>query len=70
MHTTAAGDSLWTIAATQLAQVTGRPAASLTTVEVTDYWERLCDLNRPRLRSGDVNLIYPGEAIVLPPVGG
>jgi hypothetical protein len=70
MHITAPGDSLWTIAASRLAQGTGRDTASLTTVEVTHYWVRLCDLNRSRLRSGDMNLIYPGEAIVLPTVGG
>jgi hypothetical protein len=67
-HVTVDGESLWTIAAAQLTPGAGRPVPS--TAEVTAYWQRLCDLNRPRLRSGDVNLIYPGEAIVLPPVAG
>lgn len=70
MHATVNGDDLWSIAATQLAQISGRPIASLSNAEVAAYWQRVCDANRSRLHSGDVNLIYPGEQIALPPTGG
>jgi hypothetical protein len=36
--------------------------------EVTGYWQQVCAVNRGRLRSGDLNLIYPGEQVELPPV--
>ena len=32
------------------------------------YWSVVCDANRATVRSGDVNLIYPGELWCLPPV--
>jgi hypothetical protein len=59
------GDNLWTIAASHLARVHGRPA---TDDDVAAYWLQVCDVNRPRLHSGDVNLVFPGERIALPPV--
>jgi len=68
-HAAVAGDDLWSIAAAQLAQVTGHPVASLSNADVAAYWQRVCDANRSRLQSGDINLIFPGEQIVLPPVG-
>jgi hypothetical protein len=67
-HAAVAGDDLWSIAAAQLAQVTGHPVASLSSSDVAAYWQRVCDANRSRLQSGDINLIFPGEQIVLPPV--
>jgi hypothetical protein len=69
VHGVVAGDDLWSIAATQLAQVSGRPIASLSNAQVAGYWQRVCDANRSRLHSGDINLIFPGEQIELPPVG-
>jgi nucleoid-associated protein YgaU len=62
------GDNLWDIAADHLAAGTGRTRGQLTNAEVVGYWVRLCDLNRPRLRSGDPSLIYAGETIELPPL--
>jgi hypothetical protein len=35
---------------------------------VTEYWERVKEANRHRLRSGDPDLIEIGEPITLPPV--
>jgi nucleoid-associated protein YgaU len=64
----APGDSLWTIAGNHLARTTGGGAGEPTTDQVTAYWERVKDANRGRLRSGDPDLIEPGETIVLPPV--
>jgi hypothetical protein len=64
----APGDNLWVLAARQLAVATGRDPRSVPDAEVAPYWVRVCDLNRDRLASGDPNLVYPGEQVVLPPV--
>jgi hypothetical protein len=69
-HIAVGGDDLWSIAAAHLAQLTNRAIVSLPEGEVASYWQQVCDANRARLRSGDLNLIYPGEEIQLPPVGG
>ena len=63
-----AGDSLWSIAAAQVAQRTGRTPASVPAVDVAPYWQLVCNTNRASLRSGDLNVIYPGEQITLPPM--
>jgi nucleoid-associated protein YgaU len=36
--------------------------------QVAEYVDLVADTNRDRLRSGDPNLIFPGEKIILPPV--
>ena len=36
---------------------------------VASYWAELVRAATPHLRSGDPNLIYPGEEIDLPPLG-
>jgi nucleoid-associated protein YgaU len=56
-HVVVAGESLWSIARDQV----GSDDAAL-----LPYWRALCDANRATLRSGDVNVIYPGETVVLP----
>jgi hypothetical protein len=66
--TVVAGDNLWVIAARQLAAATARERASVSDEEVARYWVGVCERNRPRLVSGDVNLIYPGEVVELPAV--
>ena len=51
------------------------PAAALrsggsgepTNREVAEYWAKVVEANRDGLQSGDPDLIYPGEEIVLPP---
>jgi nucleoid-associated protein YgaU len=53
-HRISPGEHLWSIAASHAA-------------DVGPYWRRLVALNRPHLRSGDPNLVYPGETIELPP---
>ncbi|HEV2308891.1 MAG TPA: LysM domain-containing protein, partial [Acidimicrobiia bacterium] len=60
------GDSLWSIAAAQVARQRGEAQASVSAADVTPYWQAVCRANRSSLRSGDVNLIYPGEQITLP----
>ena len=57
LHVVATGESLWSIARDRV----GADPATL-----DRYWRALCDANRAVLRSGDVNLIHPGETVVLP----
>jgi hypothetical protein len=67
-HTVAAGEHLWSIAAARLASASGRAPGDVPAVEVAPYWTQLCMLNEARLRSGDLNLVYPGEVLALPPL--
>lgn len=57
------GDHLWKISAARLAQDLGRHA---TDAEIWPYWRNVIHSNLPMLRSGDPDLIYPGEVIELP----
>lgn len=66
VRTVVPGESLWSIAATHLASSTGRDVAAIPVAEVALYWVRVCDANRSTLRSGDLDLIYPGEVVTLP----
>jgi resuscitation-promoting factor RpfA len=59
-HTITPGDNLWSIAAAHF----GADSAA----EIAPYWRRVVEHNRARLRSGDPNLVYPGEVVDLPPV--
>jgi nucleoid-associated protein YgaU len=67
-HRVVPGDNLWTIARNHLAEVRGRPVAQLSDREIAVYWLKVIKANRARLKSGDPDLIYPGERTVLPPV--
>lgn len=58
VHEVVAGDSLWGLAA--------RRVGSRDIQVVGAYWVRVVAANRDRIRSGDPDLIYPGERIVLP----
>jgi hypothetical protein len=66
--TAAPGDDLWRLAAARLAAATNRPRAALADAEIARYWLTVCAANRALVRSGDVNLVYPGEVLVLPAV--
>jgi hypothetical protein len=57
VHAVTAGESLWSIA---------RDRVGTDTTALERYWRALCDANRVSLPSGDVNLIRPGETVVLP----
>lgn len=59
------GDSLWSIAEHRLRQTTSTQPSDAATAT---YWVELIAANRSRLISGDPDLIYPGELLVLPPV--
>ena len=67
-HTVARGEHLWSIAARQVATATGNPRADVAPADIAPYWLRVVEVNRPRLRSGDPNLVYPGEVVELPPL--
>ena len=65
-YTVASGDRLWSIARRRLAAATdGQPDQGA----VARYWLRVVDANRHHIRSGDPDLIFPGEVIDLPPIG-
>jgi nucleoid-associated protein YgaU len=64
-HAVEVGESLWSIAEHRLRVTTGTPPPDAATAT---YWVELIAANRPRLISGDPDLIYPGEVLVLPPV--
>ena len=58
------GDSLWSIAASHLEDVTGAPSSD---AEVTQMWDRLIDLNRERLVDPDnPDLIFADQVFELP----
>lgn len=59
------GDHLWALAEQRISDALGRPAEDH---EIAPYWRLVIDSN-PLLRSGNPDLIYPGEVVVLPPVG-
>lgn len=53
------GDHLWRISARHLGE-------EATNDDIAPYWLEVIDVNVPHLRSGDPDLIYPGEVIELP----
>lgn len=55
------GDHLWKISARHL----GKEA---TNDDITPYWREVVDVNTPRLKSGDPDLIFPGEVVELPAI--
>lgn len=57
------GDSLWSIAETRLTVALGR---SPDDHETAPYWRRLIEDNMSKLRSGNPDLIFPGEQLDLP----
>jgi hypothetical protein len=63
-HTVQRGDNLWTIAARHLAD-TGDITRS--NGRIAPYWRELIQENRSGLRSGNPDLIFPGEIVALPP---
>ncbi|MET0566371.1 MAG: hypothetical protein ABW021_08010 [Acidimicrobiia bacterium] len=60
------GDHLWKIAEGQLHAMLDRPVRP---GEVVPYWLAVIETNRSGLKSGDPDLIYPGEVVTLPPTG-
>lgn len=54
----AKGDHLWKISARHLGTDTDD--------EIAPYWREVVEVNAPQLRSGDPDLIFPGEVVELP----
>ncbi len=65
-HVVGPGESLWSIAADRLARSTARAPGSIADAEIAGYWIEVMAANHGRLASGDPNLIFPGEVVVLP----
>ncbi len=61
-HLVMAGESLWSIARDEL----HRRGESTSNPAIARYWGGLIRLNRNQLRSGNPNLIFVGETVVLP----
>jgi nucleoid-associated protein YgaU len=64
-HTVVRGDNLWVISEDHLSAHLGRPAWN---TEIGPFWIDVIDANLASIRSGDPDLIYPGETIALPPM--
>ena len=61
------GEHLWELAAREVARATAVSRDEVDVADITAYWVRVCDVNRDRLTSGDVNVVHVGESVVLPP---
>ncbi len=59
------GDNLWDLAARRIQNALGRDVGDF---EVAPYWIEVILANQQRIKSGDPDLIHPGEVILLPPV--
>ncbi|MGH8958943.1 MAG: LysM peptidoglycan-binding domain-containing protein [Acidimicrobiia bacterium] len=57
------GDNMWLLAERRLSDLLGRSAGDH---EVAPYWLAVIGANKDRIRSGDPDLIFPGEVLVLP----
>lgn len=66
-HEVVAGDNLWTISAAHLRATYA--ARTIDTGEIATYWRQVIEANAGNLQSGNPNLIFPGEQIVLPDPG-
>lgn len=62
-YTVVSGDNFWDIASKQLSNKLGRAANNQ---EITNYWMQLVEANKGNIKSGNPNLIFPGEVINLP----
>jgi LysM domain len=67
-HRVVPGDNLWTIAAQHLVHELDVRASHLSNRRIAIYWLKVVSANRDSLRSGDPDLIYPGEVVKLPPI--
>lgn len=63
VHAVVQGESLWSIAADVVEARSGSPDDRA----VATYWVRVVDAAAPVLRSGDPDVIHPGEQVPLPP---
>jgi hypothetical protein len=59
------GDHMWSLAKQRLSHFLGREASD---TEVAPYWLKVVAMNLTRIRSGDPDLIFPGETLLLPAI--
>lgn len=64
-YTVVSGDNFWAIAK---AHVQANLGHEPTNAEVANYWVKLIDANKANIRSGDPDLIFPGEVFTLPAI--
>jgi hypothetical protein len=57
------GDNMWKLAEQRLRELKGE---EITDADVAPYWLAVIAANRNRIRSGDPDLIFPGEVLILP----
>lgn len=67
-HAVMSGEHLWRVAADTVAAARGVSRAEVPARAVHRYWTALITANDGVLRSGDPDLVFPGEELVLPPV--
>ena len=60
------GDDMWSVTAGYLIHQENTPPSVARTTEV---WREVVALNQNRIRSGDPDLIFPGETLLLPATG-
>lgn len=60
------GDHLWGIARAEVARRRGTTPQAVPSAQVATYWRRVVEVNAARLRSGDPDLLFPGEDVILP----
>jgi hypothetical protein len=60
-----AGDYMWSLAEQRLTQVLGRGVSD---TEIAPYWLQVIGVNLSRIGSGDPDLIFPGEILLLPEI--
>ena len=66
LYTVQPGDNMWSITAAYLSD--GQDAAP-SVDRITEVWRKVVALNRDRIISGNPDLIFPGEQLLLPPLG-
>ncbi len=57
------GEHFWSIATSHVGHTLGHPP---TAPQVVEYWKSLVDANLEVIRSGNPDLIHPGEVLELP----
>jgi hypothetical protein len=60
-HVVVPGESLWSIARDE-----ATAAGLVDGAAIERYWRVLCDVNRATLPSGDLDVVHPGDEVILP----
>lgn len=60
------GDNMWLLAERRLREIRGR---AVTDADIAPYWLAVIAANHSRIRSGDPDLIFPGEVLLMPEWG-